>query len=179
MLNSAGSIKILPSTLKGFLKVILKGHHQFEDHFGSHNITSNISDYHAKPAVGRKIDAACQISLFALYFDNILHWIFKSFKGEVATLWAAVVATGWPGRPQHWPQALTPSPALPAATKGLGLATRAYGDILGSNQNQRNASADFQKRASTFVTLLSIKRAFRDARNPPGSSCFYFHCDVF
>lgn len=86
MLNSAGGIKILTSTLKGFLKVILKGHHQFEDHFGSHNITSNISDYHMKPAVGREIDDPCQISLFALYFDNILHWIFKSFLGDAATL---------------------------------------------------------------------------------------------
>jgi len=59
MLNSAGGIKILPSTLKGFLKVILKRHHQFEDHFGSHNIASNISDYHTKPAAGREIDAPC------------------------------------------------------------------------------------------------------------------------
>lgn len=57
MLNSAGGINILPSTLKGFLEVVLKGYHQFEDHFGRYNITSNISVYNKKPAVRRGIDA--------------------------------------------------------------------------------------------------------------------------
>lgn len=149
MLNSAGGIKKSVIYFKRifFLKVVLKGHHQFEDHSGSHNITSNISDYLTWSRLWEQELMLCAKQA-SLYFHGILHWIFKIFQGEVAILWTA---TGQPGKPQHRSQAVTPSPTLPAAKKGLGLASScAEGNVLGSSQEQRNAGVDFQNRTFVF-----------------------------